>query len=70
MSLSVKDSVFRLHHIDPTSATLIAPGCPGFPLHDLMVYSVPLSSECGTKISYNETHIIYQNVLKGLSQMF
>ena len=68
MRLAVADSIFSDKNIDPETAHLIAPGCPGLAVSGVMVYSVPLVSKCGTRTYENATHMIYQNVLTGMYQ--
>jgi hypothetical protein len=70
MLLEVENSVFLKKDFNPKTAELLAPGCPGLAVQQMVVYSLPLSSKCGTKISENGTHIIYENELTGMYQMF
>ena len=72
IELAVNNKVFTSNNIDPKSATFQGEGClPGVAVGQWIVYSLPLSSACGTIVnSAGQFVITYSNVLTGMYQMF
>ena len=73
IELAVNNKIFESNKIDPESAKFQGAGCvPGLPVGDWIVYTLQLSSECGTIVDSvgSATHITYSNVLTGMYQMF